>query len=101
MTLDQFFERLPKDGWGICGGGILLRRKRDFACPVVAVCRKVHPEYTTDDEEHLGAGARLGLRESVCLNIACAADNELDDKPSLKRLRRRLLAHCGLTETPT
>jgi hypothetical protein len=101
MTLKEFFAKLPQDGWRVTVMGH-LRRPADFdwhalkimsCCPVTSVC---NTPYTTSNYDF--AAVSLGLPMAIANRIARAADNE-GGSPTELRLRRLLLAHCGLTET--
>lgn len=89
MTLKQFFERLPKDGWSIeC---LTCIRRHGFTCPVCASANRRGVawwlSYTT-----------IGISCNVAGRIARAADGGDFISPTERRIRRLLLAHCGLNE---
>lgn len=94
MTLDEFFEKLPKTGWHFMDsaefGKLRIRLGAGCQCPLeavaivdagsVSICRLV---------EGIGLSFEDGKR------IVYAADNWIGHDPAL---RARLLAHCGLEE---
>lgn len=95
MTLKQFFERLPKDGWWMTSDG-LIRRGADRILPNRCEC----PITSIRGREalfFLREGNRLGMDYDLVCRIAEAADNETHT-PTLRRIRRLLLNHCGLAE---
>jgi hypothetical protein len=86
MTLDEFFEKLPRDGWAITPIGTI---RRGLECPIIAVA---DDDYTCD--QWPSAADSIGLEFDDSHEIACASDGDECDPA----LRARLLAHCGLTE---
>ena len=101
MTLDEFFEVLPKDGWefalDIHGERVVVRRKA--CCPIVAASRALTNNFVADNRVAVSVGLSMGLAKPDCVAIIRAADNG----PRWARgfsalLRQRLLEHCGLTE---
>jgi len=90
MTLDEFFEKLPHDGWELTAGGLIR-----FEVEICPVCRVCNEEFGTNfDSRWITAGKRLGMFRHVADAIQLAADGWPDHDPSL---RARLLSHCGLT----
>ncbi len=85
MTIDQFFEKLPRDGWEIRNGVI----RRGLCCPVTAAHEAQFSACGWPD-----AAEELGLEYPVAQDIVAAAD---DEDARLRPLRARLLDHCGLT----
>lgn len=77
MTLDEFFEKLPRDGWMLNGEMEIRCRDDADCCPWLRVNR---------------TGAIPGGTSWTPL-VWHAADN---DKGHDKALRARLLEHCGL-----
>lgn len=97
MTLDEFFERLPRDGWGLWGCGIrrLSPDGLEEQCPVTAAC--CSGVFSVGD--YLLAAEPAGLPAGLAEEIAAAADRQLSAcPPEQKRIRLRLLEHCGLRE---
>lgn len=77
MTLDEFFEKLPRDGWRLFDGREIVRANDNGCCPWLWVSRNHDDQYQE----------------------ARAVWDAADKKPGHdKKLRARLLAHCGLTE---
>lgn len=74
MTLDEFFAKLPREGWRISFAGEIRSIKKPVICPYLAVSGSF-PE----------GGTKIYL----------AADKTPGHEPAL---RARLLAHCGLEE---
>lgn len=93
MTLDEFFEKLPKDGWIATGRTIRSRHESlgpaFMHCPISRVAGSGF-----SDQNPMGAGRTIGLPEKLRRKIIHAADARGRDYP----LRARLLKHCGLTE---
>lgn len=87
MTLNEFLEKLPPDGWYLRSDEThdmeIERTDSPGICPWLYVyyqCRPLDPEFSVD-----GGG----------LKIWKAADNSEGHDPAL---RARLLAKCGLRE---
>ncbi len=88
MTLDEFFEKLPRDNWFSGYGG---RPTRGHCCPVTAI----DPAQPTPGN-WVDVAKRWHLDTHLAGEIVKAADSIRGHDPAL---RARLLAHCGLTET--
>jgi hypothetical protein len=89
MTLREFFKQLPRDGWELQGQ---LIRRGDWPwcmCPVSSLLN----EATCMAGE---VAFELGMSLEFTCRIARAADEP--STPTEHRIRRLLLAHCGLTE---
>jgi len=96
MTIDEFFERLPRDGWvGITADNVSVRDRNKY-CAIWVVYAE---DFLDDDCEWpidvFAAGEEMGLAEETALQIVRAADNSPGHDPAL---RARLLEHCQLTE---
>lgn len=95
MTLEEFFAKLPRDGWRITPVGHLRRgdhRQITSCCPITAV----HPASPSAGEWKLAAW-ELGLDIELAQDIVDAADKHKSIRYA-PALRARLLAHCGLDE---
>jgi hypothetical protein len=98
MTLKEFFQRLPKDGWWLGGEGE-IRRGNDgemddsrCQCPISSL-----KDLPTVD--YLRVRREFGIDVDLSAAILAAADNDADPwTPTSGRIRRALLKHCGLTE---
>lgn len=91
VSLRQFFERLPKDGWWPLDFG-RIRHGKHWQCPVcVANGNSIHRLAWHK------AAAEMGLSTELASRIASAADG-MCRTPTEERIRRLLLKHCGLTE---
>jgi hypothetical protein len=85
MTLDEFFRKLPRTGWKLTWTGAI--RCKDGRCPLELVARM-------RVGQHCQALTRLDLWPTrSSMSIVGAADGT---NPSARRLRARLLRHCGL-----
>lgn len=94
MGIDEFFARLPRDGWFL-DESVCIRRMDGCGeqCPITSLM----PIF--DPSEYMEAAKKLRLKRHAG-RISRAADFECRDlSPSTSALRRRLLEHCGLTET--
>lgn len=97
MTLKEFFNRLPTDGWFLFSG-ILWRRINDndacdgWDCPITAA---LSPRSGRGSMKKVATAHQLDF--SLTWAIAHAADNSCRT-PTERRIRRLLLKHCGLTE---
>lgn len=97
MTIDEFLEELPSDGWKLEDG--LLRRPVKFkgreydACPITSLSQ-IHP---SPNSWH-GVADTLGLEYEDALRIVNAADNPGLCSGATRQLRERLLEKFGLKE---
>lgn len=92
LTLDQFFERLPRTGWTLKQNRFIRNTKGD-ACPINCVAG------VEGSGSFAYEGMMLGLsREDVGAIVGAADVRDIYLDEELKPLRARLLAHCGLTE---
>jgi hypothetical protein len=92
MTLDEFFRKLPRTGWKLTPDGA-IRACKDGRCPLerVAGTRGV-------GTWRLAAGA-LNITNYQALHITGAADGcAYEQVHDYRRLRARLLRHCGLAK---
>jgi hypothetical protein len=88
MTLDEFFRKLPRAGWKLTPGGA-IRACKDGRCPLELVAR-------VRVGHHCQALTRLDLWPTrSSMSIVGAADGT---NPNARRLRARLLRHCGLAK---
>lgn len=109
MTLDEFFEALPKDGWRIDVGGT-IRREVDYCedCPITAVYNDARglrwDERCGAEDAGEIVAPLLGLNSKLAGKIIAAADEPLSTlrgfgwDNDMVPLRQRLLEHCGLEE---
>ncbi len=95
MTIDDFFEKLPKDGWQLQSNCWIRRHESPIKCecPVSSLAGLSDHQWRT-------AAALLGLTRTDASDLVDAADRFESSRYPLygKPLRARLLAHCGLTE---
>lgn len=92
MTLDQFFEKLPRDGWRLDldeGPAYIVREGAELTCPICYIAGRQGWSAV-----HEAADA-IGLNYIDRVEIIRAADGRKNCDPAL---RARLLEHCGLTE---
>ncbi len=97
MGIDEFFEKLPRDGWKLDGRYIVRKRRLHWrnVCPISCLVKPMRPSNEWDF-----AAKDLGLPDELAKDIVDAADNNptLRYKERILPLRARLLAHCGLQE---
>ena len=97
MTLDEFFERLPKDGWWMSNEGAIRRGNNGqwdesvCECPVSSILGKPTNQY-------MSVATSAGISRPMAANIATAADGDFWADEKMDELRARLVAHCGLKE---
>jgi hypothetical protein len=104
MTLAEFLNKIPKDGWKICRGGMLRRGSGsifDRQCPITAVYGKnKFGNGVPVKAFRFGAAAKeMGLDIDLAVSIVNAADHcheGLSERSKL--LRRMLLERTGLKE---
>ena len=102
MTIDEFFDVLPRDGWELCGN--LIRRFGCDCCDcpltAAAATKGWNPPNPREDRTRQiqSAGESLQLSLSTITAIASSADTGRFSHPAI---RARLLDHCGLTEAVT
>ena len=89
MTLDEFFEKLPNDGWALLEGRI---RNGLCECPIECVAGVGPWNFSKG-----AAVLNLGYPERWAIIVA--ADNQRGQREYDPALRARLLAHCGLKES--
>lgn len=87
MTLDEFFERLPRDGWAIGPVDCISRSQDGVTCPIYAACGEI------GFADPIRKGMNLGLSAADATRLVHAVDALYDYDPAL---RARLLAHCQL-----
>ena len=87
MGIDEFFEKLPRDGWRLLSHYGKQRIRREQCCPL-EVAAKTGPNSVPEAAAILQAG-------SIQMAVMDAADEYKGHDPAL---RARLLAHCNLTE---
>ncbi len=85
MELDEFFEKLPRNGWRLDECSAIRRIDDLTCCPMLSIAK--HREFGPYQKTTVGLSWRP---------IWQAADNAPGHN---KRLRTRLLAHCGLKES--
>lgn len=90
MTYDEFFEKLPRDGWQLIGSAI---RREPNECPISAVAGSSSVRWWKFTES-------LGIDYGMGERIAVTADGRSSLRQYDPALRARLLAHCGLKEHP-
>lgn len=76
MSLDEFFERLPKDGWVLGARGQV--RTENNCCPVEVCAGLTKPYHFAE------ASSILGIGDPDVLGIAKAADNDEGHDPALR-----------------
>jgi hypothetical protein len=90
----EFFELLPKDGWWISDEDEIFRGPRsdmERQCPISSIDDAPEWNFAWVAEEY-------GISNQLQNRIIAAAHDLKPDDPACKRLRRRLLDHCGLVE---
>lgn len=107
MTIDEFIEAMPTDGWYL-DGELRLRRMPDAQpweacavecdCPVTAVSKQLHPELAVSFDVScvIEAAEVMGLPISDADRIVLAADCRATEPSFDPALRRRLLERAGL-----
>lgn len=96
MTLKQFFQRLPKDGWWLSDSGEIRRGNDGDLDDIRCQC----PVSSLGDLPtcfYLDVAEAEGMSRRMAELIAVVADGEAVSPPE-ERLYKRLLAHCGLSE---
>lgn len=96
MTIEEFFEKLPRDGWKLDGHYIVRHRRIGGynVCPIASLARL---RMTSGKWQE--AAIEIGLSRGVAKDIITAADyGNAHLSKKHQKLRARLLEHCGLVE---